>query len=153
MAIRRILVPIDFSSGSLRALEYARELARGLGAELLLLYVFEPMDFSGYSENFLPPPQLTQVLGEHHAKARERLARLAEETAASGPRARWLLVDGSPAQRIVETARAEGIDLVVMGTLGRTGVPHLLLGSVAEKVVRLAPCPVLTVRSEAAPGR
>jgi len=152
MPIRRILVPIDFSSGSLRALDYACELGRGLGVELLLLYVFEPFDFAGYSESFLPPPQLTQVIGEHHAKARERLNRLAAETAARGPRTRAMLLDGFPAQKIVEVVRAEGIDLVVMGTLGRTGMPHLLLGSVAEKVVRLAPCPVLTVRSAAPPG-
>jgi nucleotide-binding universal stress UspA family protein len=152
MAIRRILVPTDFSSGSLRALDYARELASGLGAEILLIYVFEPLDFSGYSETFLPPPQLTQALGEHRAKARERLQRLEAETAAQGLRVKTLLTEGAPAQTIVELARAEGIDLIVIGTLGRTGLAHLLLGSVAERVVRLAHCPVLSVRSEGPAG-
>ncbi len=152
MAIRRILVPVDFSSGSLRALDYARELAVGTGAELLLLYVFEPLDFSGYSETFLPSPQLTQVLAAHRARAREHLKRLEGETPDRGIRVRSRLAEGAPAQRIVEIAREEEVDLVVIGTLGRTGLAHLLLGSVAERVVRLAHCPVLTVRSKGPPG-
>lgn len=148
LTIQRILVPVDFSDFSRAAVDAAIDLGRRFGATVDLLHVWEP-----------PPlrPDL-MVWAEADGETLWELARrnAGEQmrelcaTLPAGSIRHTEIVPGNPAEVIVERARAEGYDLIVVGTHGRTGVSHLLVGSVAEKVVRLAACPVLTVRMSAA---
>lgn len=142
----RILVPTDFSPPSDAALDYARMLAMKFGSALQLLHVID--DPTGTAEFVpdgfaLPTAEIRSGLVEH---ARTRL----ETAMSAGERGRYHVhtetLFGTPAQTIVDYATATGAGLIVMGTHGRTGLAHLLMGSVAEHVVRTAPCPVLTVR-------
>ena len=146
MAIRRILVPIDFSETSSRALDLALELGGPLRAEMVLLHVIEPLQLASAPELYAPAPgPMMEVLAEQERLAHEELAKIAKRVRAKRIGVHSLVVSGTPYDRIVEAADHLRVDLVVMGTQGRTGLSHLLVGSVAEKVVRLATCPVLTV--------
>ena len=142
----RILVPTDFSPPSDAALEYARILAAKFGSSLEILHVIDdPTAASEFvSDGFAPSTEdiRTGLLEQAH-KRLERLMNLVDR---SRYHAHAEAVLGLPAQTIVDYATATGTGLVVMGTHGRTGLAHLLMGSVAEQVVRTAPCPVLTVR-------
>jgi nucleotide-binding universal stress UspA family protein len=137
MEIRHILAPTDFSAPSCRAVTAACELAQTFGAKLSLLHVIEVPAYA--IEVALPLENLER-------DARRELALLLPEAASAHVDVTRLVELGVPYQRIVETATAEQVDLIVMATHGRTGLSHLVLGSVAERVVRLAPCPVLTIR-------
>jgi nucleotide-binding universal stress UspA family protein len=149
-SVTRILVPIDFSEPSDAALDYAMVLASRLGASLFLLHAFEDPLVSGgvfAAEMYAPMPEhlreslledAKRRLGERLAKVESRFNPVAE------------LYTGPPAKAILEFAKTQNIDLIVIGTHGRGGMAHLLLGSVAERVVRTAPCPVLTVRTATA---
>lgn len=143
MRIKRMLVPVDFSTHSLEALAYARRLAQRLGADLLLLHVAEPVYLA---EPNVVSADLTTLLDEQIRIANEQLARISADLRKEGRRVRTLVECGVPAQVIVETADNTGTDLIVLATHGRTGLSHMLIGSVAERVVRMARCPVLTVR-------
>jgi len=137
ISVKRILVPTDFSETSDAALKYGVGLAQTFSAQLYLLHV--PGETG---ENF----EADFPTGQFENMARERL-----ETLMSGQEARQLRPEyatriGAPADEIVRYADDRDIDLIVMGTHGRSGMAHMLLGSVAEKVVRGARCPVLTVR-------
>jgi nucleotide-binding universal stress UspA family protein len=148
--ITRILVPTDFSATSDEALAYAKRLAEQFQASLHLVHVFEdPFASAAFAaEMYAPlPPSLRQdLLRSIEQQLDQRLA---------GDRAKYNAtvetIVGQPAKAIVNYAAAAGVDLIVMGTHGRGGVAHALLGSVAERVVRTAPCPVLTIR-EAPPN-
>ena len=153
LALRRILVPTDFSSDVDRALEYACELARKFGGEIVLIHVDQlltpiaigPAPGAGYDPSAL---QAVSKVAEEQRKIAEReLEKIAERLRAEGFKARYLLKTGSPFVEIVTAAQHESADLIVISTHGRTGLAHVLMGSVAEKVVRKAPCPVLTVRN------
>jgi universal stress protein A len=143
--IRTILVPTDFSRHSEAALRYACGLAQRLGATLHLLHVLTEVMPVG------PDPMLAPVLPpeyyrESEAASAEALARLIDPTwpkpVAVESSVRW----GSAVDVIVDHAATHEVDLIVIATHGRTGLSHVLLGSVAEHIVREAPCPVLTVR-------
>jgi universal stress protein A len=136
MVIKRILVPIDFSNYSLNALAQACGLAEHFGAALVLLHVIEPIHFITESD----------VYAEQRRASTAQLTRLRADLEKKGHRVRLLIRGGIPSRVIVEAARSNRADLIVMGTHGRTGLAHLLIGSVAEKVVRVSACPVLTVR-------
>ena len=144
--VNKILVPTDFSESADAALAYAKTLAGSLGASLHLLHVFtDPSGPALYMpEVYVPVPAEVRERALENARARlgERLD-ANEETRFRGTRA---IVTGLTAKQIVTYAADHGMTLIVMGTHGRGGVAHLLLGSVAEHVVRTAPCPVLTVR-------
>ena len=142
----RILVPTDFSPPSDAALEYARILAAKFGSSLEILHVID--DPTAASE-FVPDgfaPSTEDIRTGLLEQAHKRLERLMNLVDRSRYHAHAEAVLGLPAQSIVDYATATGTGLVVMGTHGRTGLAHLLMGSVAEQVVRTAPCPVLTVR-------
>ena len=145
--IRSILVPVDFSENSRSALEYAAEFARRFGAELDVLHVWEVPTFVPVESAALADAG-TSIL-ELARKAAERQLEIFVATAAQkGIRVRDAKnVPGHPAHAIVDAATAGGYDLLVLGTHGRTGLSRTLIGSVAERVVRHAHCPVLTVRS------
>jgi nucleotide-binding universal stress UspA family protein len=142
----RILVPTDFSPPSDAALDYARILAAKFGSSLDILHVIDdPTAASEFvADGFAPSTEdiRTGLL----AHARRRLERAINLVDRSRYHAHADAVLGLPAQAIVDYATATGAGLIVMGTHGRTGLAHLLMGSVAEQVVRTAPCPVLTVR-------
>jgi universal stress protein A len=146
MAVTRMLVPIDFSPDSMRALALARELATRFRAELLLLHVVDQTALAAAPELTLANPAFAKVLNEQWRRAGARTARLGAALQRRGQRCRTMVKRGAPWQVIVDTAARGAADLIVMGTHGRSGLAHLLIGSVAERVVRHAPCAVLTVR-------
>jgi nucleotide-binding universal stress UspA family protein len=150
--LSRMLVATDFGAASDRALEYAITLALQLGASVHLLHVFEDPFVSGawVPELYVagvPTMRATLIDG-----AARRLAALRLGVERAGVVVTSEVTIGSPGAAIREVAEARGIDLVVMGTHGRCGIARVLLGSVTEKVVRQAPCPVLTVQASAAPS-
>jgi len=153
MAIKRILVPVDFSRDSLKALAYAKDFAKLFGAELSILYVVEPIYYATPADMYVTTPNLSMLLDEQRRIGEQQLARLGADLKKKGQRARTTLKTGAPAQVIVDTAKSARADLIIMATHGRTGLAHILMGSVAEKVVRSARCPVLTVRSAIAKPR
>lgn len=141
---KRILVPLDFSEQSLRALAYAKTLGKSLAASLHLLHVI-PNPFIAHPGGlYAPLPQ--PFLDDLEQDARTRLDEACPSDEREAFSVRSVVKVGDPLFEIVEYARLEHVDLIVIGTHGRTGIPHLFLGSVAERVVRTAPCPVLTVR-------
>lgn len=152
MAVKRILAPIDFSPDSLRALAYARTLAKRFHAELVALHVVDQTYLAGAPELTIANPRFAEILHAQWRLANARTERLSAQLKKQWRRSRILLKRGTPSQAIVDTARRSGADLIVMATHGRTGLAHVLIGSVAERVVRHAHCPVLTVR-RASPRR
>src|SRR5262245_28523436 len=143
ITLKNILVPFDFSEYSEQALRYGLELARKFDATLYLLHVVQdPMTQSYAGEVLTLPP--VEVVDQWVLDAGEKLAARVPPLDASRVRVRAVV--GSPYSEILGFAEDEEIDLIVMGTHGRGGVSHLLLGSIAERIVRRSPCPVLTVR-------
>jgi nucleotide-binding universal stress UspA family protein len=145
--LTRILVPTDFSETADAALAYAKDLATRLGASLHLVHVFtDPYAVAAVAPEVyapVPPEARERALEEVRERLLERLD-ASEEQKFRGSRG---VVRGLVARQIVDYAVNQDIDVIVMGTHGRRGVAHLLLGSVAEHVVRTAACPVLTVRA------
>ncbi len=143
---RRIVCPTDFSPTAGVAVAHAADLARAANAELVLLHVLPTMNYPlrglGMAEAF---PHLQAEL---HTRGKERLAE-AMKALGTGLSVRTELRDGEPYEQVLACAKAVGADLIVIGTHGYTGLKHALLGSTAERVVRLAECPVLTVRQPA----
>jgi nucleotide-binding universal stress UspA family protein len=138
MNVKTILLPVDFSTCDEAALATATSLARDSGATLLILHVEEPPLAYGTGDLYYGQPDPSS----------EELRRMLEQVKPKDPPVRFQhrLTTGGPADAIVRTAEVEDVDLIVMSTHGRTGVSRLLMGSVAEAVVRRATCPVLTVK-------
>lgn len=143
--LKRILTATDFSPHSQVALRYAAAFAKSFDAEIILCHVLEKPDFLSnlppVAEGYFPP---------NLADLQEKHARVQCEQVLAGAglsQARVLLLHGRPAAEITRAATEENADLIIIGTHGRGAIAHLLLGSVAEKIVRSASCPVLTVRS------
>jgi universal stress protein A len=152
MAIRiqRILFPTDFSAASSAALKYACELAAKYDAELHLLHTLE--SHLATTPDFALGLDLPKYVAESRTAAEKSLADVLDPDWSQGRTVVRALVDGSPKVEIAPYARQHQIDMIVLATHGRTGLAHVLLGSVAESVVRTAPCPVLTVRPEGLPA-
>jgi nucleotide-binding universal stress UspA family protein len=149
-AITRILVPVDFSAHANRAIDYAVMLARSSHATVELLHVVEdPFAEGGWGSEVIVP----DIDGLRERAIADASVRLDECRAALLPQELPVSASvrmGRPAQTIVEFAETVHADLIVMGTRGRTGLAHVIAGSVAERVVRTAHCPVLTVGALAA---
>jgi nucleotide-binding universal stress UspA family protein len=144
--IEHILVTTDFSPASEEALRVAADLARRLQAEITLLHVYEPVAWplpEGYV--LYTPEQLNQLLAETDRLLEEGRGRL---VALGAPKVNVRRQQGIISVEVIEEAKRGKYGLLVVGTHGRTGLTHALMGSIAEKVVRTAPCPVLTVRSK-----
>jgi universal stress protein A len=141
---QKILVPTDFSKHSTEAVLTAADLSRRFEATVTLAYVFEPVTYALPEGHVMQaPPQLEEM----QTVLEQRLVQaVADAKAAGALGAVGKLLTGPVAPEITDFAKRGGFDLIVMGTHGRTGLRHLVLGSVAEKVVRTAPCAVLTVR-------
>ncbi len=145
MNVNKILVPVDYSDSGDAAMAYAVLLAKEYDAEMHLMHVYEqPTTFvdSGFTGAPIPAETSPALLNEEEAKLNRVMP-------AEGVKFRHSFVVGTPAEALVDYAKDNQIDLVVMGTHGRTGISRLLMGSVAEGVVRNAPCPVLTIKQPA----
>ncbi len=147
MGIRRILVPIDYSENSKVALTYATELAVSFGASLDIVHVWD-------RPTYVTDAVMVQRPGEGHRPIGELIRENAQKdmdefmasvSLPSGVPSQSRLLSGEPAATLISELKKAGHDLVVLSTHGRTGFAHLLLGSIAEKLVRLSPVPVLTV--------
>ena len=140
MKCQHILVPVDFSADAERALDCAIGLAQQFQARLTLLHVI-----------YLPEAaevNLAAYLRKVEAEMEQEMAVRRKRAADAGVAVDARIVRGVPSPKIVEAAAKQQVDLIVMGTHGRTGLQHLLIGSVAERVIRLTPCPVMVVPRE-----
>ncbi|MFA4923110.1 MAG: universal stress protein [Ignavibacteriaceae bacterium] len=144
LQFNKILVPIDFSDFSKSALKYAVTFAQQYHSKLILVYVMEPViyppDFS------MGQITLPTVNFEMDKRAKEELDKLAETEIGSLVQVQTVIKTGKPFVEIIETAKEEDADLIIISTHGHSGVEHILFGSTADKVIRKAPCPVLTLR-------
>ena len=146
-AFRRVLYASDFSRASKPAFARAIDLAKLNRAELTIVHVLSrAVPYVG--EGYALPQVYDQMFADVRSQAQKQLDRLRAKAKASGVRAKGLLLEGIPPDRIVRTARSRRADLIVMGTHGHTGLARLIPGSVASRVVATAPCPVLTVRGK-----
>jgi nucleotide-binding universal stress UspA family protein len=143
--LKQILIPIDFSDYSDQALRWGVSLAQKYGAQLLLLHVIPEVLEEVSARESAGEQLVIDLTAEVEAQLRE----IARQGLKEGVAVDVRVADGEPADAILRMARQEKVDLIVMGTHGRTGLSHLLLGSTAEAVVRAAACPVFTVRASA----
>lgn len=141
--IQRILVPVDFSEPSKQALDYALFIAQRFDAPIDVLHVWKMSEYAGDDMVVLTRSEPELTLSTY---LRSHADQLLTNFLNGLPHGKRLLEEGDPASTIARVAKEGNYDLVVMGTHGRTGLSHLMMGSVAEKVVRMAPCPVLTYR-------
>lgn len=140
----KIIHPTDFSECAEHARGFAVDLARALGAELILLHV--AVEAAAYREGFMSVPEMERFFADQREWARQALEERAAEARGRGVPALAHVVTGAPAKEIVEAARRESADLIVMGTHGRSALERFFLGSVADKVIRTAHCAVVTRR-------
>ena len=142
--INKVLVPIDFSDYSKSALRYAVNFAKSFNAEIILIYVVEPVIYPpDFSMGQIAMPSINT---EWDDRAKDELQKLAKSEIIGAVKVKTIIKTGKPFVEIIETAKEENVDLIIIATHGRSGVEHILFGSTAEKVVRKAPCPVLTLR-------
>lgn len=139
--LKRVLVPVDFSDCSKKALAYALPFAKQFGAEVVLVHVIQP---------YVPVPEMTAfditaMLAQMRASGKSELDKL-RLSIPENIKVTALLLEGNPAHEIAKAAAKVDADLIILSTHGRTGLGRMFMGSVAEHVTRYAPCPVLTVR-------
>jgi nucleotide-binding universal stress UspA family protein len=142
--IQKILFPIDFTESVEPLLPWLSTFADKFGAAVYVLFVTQ--DFSGFDSFYVPHGNIQSFQEEALAGARKKMAAVAQEYLKGFARLETRVMSGAPAEKIVELARQEKIDLIIMGAHGRAGLERAIFGSVADKVVRSAPCPVLTIR-------
>lgn len=146
MKWNKIICPVDFSKISLEALQISCELAQTCGGNLIIVHVLEPIlaptDFT------FGPLTMTDVEDKLADRAMEGLKEIASKLPLSSERIELRVERGIASQEIVKIAEETVADIIVMGTHGYTGLTHALLGSTAERVVRKAPCPVLTMKGK-----
>jgi nucleotide-binding universal stress UspA family protein len=150
--IARILVPVDFSPHSDAAVAYGARLAARLNATIQLLHVVEDPFLTGAWSAELYIPDVGRMIDSAVINARHRLDELLPAASAHGAPVSTDVVVGAPSRAIPDYAETNGFDLILMGTHGRTGLTHALLGSVAERVLRHAPCAVLTLKGPPKPA-
>ncbi len=139
---KKILCPVDFSQFSQEVVDYAVDLAIKYGAELHIMHVIPNMTYFTPYESFLTPENLVAI--EKHIQ--DQVENDFEKVLKQNVPAKKVIRTGVPFVEIIDYAKSESIDLIVMGTHGRSGIEHILIGNVAEKVVRKSPCPVMTIR-------
>lgn len=143
--LHRLLVPIDFSANSKNALLYSSALAQPFDAELHLLYVIEPIIYSpDFSMGQIALPSIDTH--EMEVRSREEMQKLVKTQLPDSIRSKITVRIGKPFSEIIDYAKQEDIDVIVISSHGHSSVEHILFGSTSEKVVKKAPCPVLTLR-------
>ena len=142
--LKKVLVPTDFSDSARQALRYGMSFAKEYGAELVLMHVVENLTV-GYASDLFPVP-MAEVFQEISGYAKGELAKLGQEARERGLTVQEHVVQGKPSAEIIRFASANEIDVIVLGTHGKGMLDQALFGSTTERVVRRAPCPVLTVR-------
>ena len=145
LSLKTVLVPTDFSDASESALRYGKAMAEAFGATLHVVHVMEDLLAHAWAAEVYVS-SMPQLRDEIEKESRQRLETLLGAEDRQRFRAETALLAGNPFLEIIRYAKAHEADLIVMGTHGRGPIAHMLLGSVAEKVVRKSPCPVLTVR-------
>ena len=143
--LKRILVPTDFSEGARHALSYGLSFAKEYEADLLLLHVVETLA-APYASDLFPVP-MAEVFQEISGYAKAELAKLAAAARERELAVTELVVQGKPSAEIIRHAAENAVDMIVLGTHGKGMLDQALFGSTTERVVRRAPCPVLTVRT------
>jgi len=143
--IRRVLFATDFSAASTKALPTAMALAHTHGATLMIVHVFVPL-MPVVPEQYISGTTVDQLNAEARLASQRHLDTMVRKARKAGLRSTGTIVEGEPAAKIVKAARARKADLIVVGTHGRTGVSKLFMGSVAQRVITMAPCPVVIVR-------
>ncbi len=141
--IEKILFPIDFSEEFETLLPWVATFVTSFEATLYVLFVAQ--DLRDFSSFYVPHGNLQQFQEEALKAAQQKMSQTAKETFKAFKKVEPRVVQGSPADQIIETAKKEGVDLIIMGTHGRKGLERAIFGSVCDKVVRTAPCPVLTI--------
>ena len=141
--IDKILFPIDFSEEFETLLPWVSTFVNCFEATLYVLFVAQ--DLRDFSSFYVPHGNLQQFQEEALNAAQQKMSLTAKETFQGFKKVESRVVQGSPADKIIETAKQEGVDLIIMGTHGRKGLERAIFGSVCDKVVRFAPCPVLTI--------
>lgn len=142
--IKKVLVPVDFSDYSKSSLRYAVNFAKLFNAEIYLIYVVEPVIYPpDFSMGQIAIPSVDVEIDK---RALEELTNLAKKEIPPDVKSHIIVKSGKPYVEIIDTAASEDVDLIIIATHGRSGIEHVLFGSTAEKVVRKAPCPVLTLR-------
>jgi len=149
--LRKLLVPTDFSANSKKALIYAVRLAQRNNSSLILFHVFEPPEFVrqlpqdySYESN----EEMRKLFDAASRRSEERLVKLSRDVQGSNVKIETSQCLGTPYEEIVKFAKEKEVDLIVIATHGYTGLKHFLLGSTAERVVNVSPCPVLIVREK-----
>ena len=145
----RILIATDFSDCSAEALEYAVLLAKHFGADLYLFHAFEALPYKVPAEASSVRPGAFEWLRTLKEEEEKRLEQLVGEVHRKGVKVHPIFKEGVPFRKISEAAKEVEADLIVLGTHGRTGLDRLMMGSVAERVVRGAPCPIFLVKPNA----
>ena len=141
--VRTILVPIDFSDNAPVVIEWAAHLAQEHESAVILFHAYHlPVEFQQLEGAYLPPDFWANV----KAEAKQSLGRFEEQLRAGGLTVQSVVREGYAATAIIDEATEQSVDLIVIGTHGLSGFKHMLLGSIAERVVQKAPCPVLTVK-------
>ncbi len=143
MKIEKILVPVDFSENSHQIIQYGAYVARQFGAEMEAIFVAQT--FQDYSEFFEPHMPVIQFKEDLIACAKDKMKSFLSESLEPDIACQGLVMAGDIAETILEHAKEKKIDLIVMGTHGYKGLEKVLFGSIAEKIVKRSPCPVLTV--------
>jgi nucleotide-binding universal stress UspA family protein len=144
MKVDRILFPTDFSEGSTFALHYAVDLAKHYNAKLYILHVI--YDIAKATESHIPHISADEIYNEMNKWAMEEIENCCIEEIRGLPDVEKIVLKGIPHEEIVRFASDKKVDMIVMGTYGRTGLQKFIFGDTAEKVVKKAPCPVMTVR-------
>ncbi len=140
--IRKILCPIDFSPPSRNALRYANEFAKAMKAKITVMHVIQPQPIpTDVNVPYIP----TELELEQAAK--EDIAHLIRETISAGVLVEQVMAFGLPSECIVQQAKKDDVDIIILGTHGRSGLSRLLMGSTAENVIRHATCPILVVKA------
>lgn len=148
MDFKRILAPTDLSPLGEAGVQAAAELAQRLGARLILLHVVAPRELEEPAAANVPRQTVDQIYEKVQDTVLEQYRRVVSAAVRQTISVETQVVVGAPVAEILTTARVKGADLIAMGTHGRSGVARLVMGSVAEEVLRKAPCPVLTVRPQ-----
>ena len=144
--IKKVLHPTDFSDNSKDALEYALAVCAWEKAELVLLHVCESFEFTP-PEYYMDEAEVARQLKTRLNAVKKMLDEIAARHRGAVPETTTVAIGGKPCAEILRYAEERGVDMIVLGTHGRTGLAHFLIGSTAERVVRTSSCPVLTIRA------